>query len=35
LRSTIWEKHDRWLPFAVRSRNPVRRAGLEAVSSLG
>ncbi len=27
LRSTIREKHDRWLPFAVRSRNPARRPG--------
>jgi len=27
LRSTICEKHDRWLPFAARSRHPVRRPG--------
>jgi len=27
LRSTMCEKHDRWLPFAVRSRHPVRNAG--------
>jgi hypothetical protein len=22
------EKHDRWLPFAARSRHPVRKSGL-------
>jgi len=27
LRSTICEKHGRWLPFAVRSRHPVRSEG--------
>jgi len=26
-RSTIYEKHDRWLPFAARSRHPVGRPG--------
>ena len=25
--STIDEKYDRWLPYAVRSRHPVRNAG--------
>jgi hypothetical protein len=27
LRSTIREKHNRWLPFAARSRRRVRRPG--------
>ena len=27
LRSTIREKHYKWLPFAARSRNPVKRPG--------
>ena len=27
LRSTICDKHDRWLPFAVRSKYPVRSPG--------
>ncbi len=27
LRSAMSEKHDRWLPFAARSRHPVRRPG--------
>jgi len=26
------EKHNRWLPFAARSRNPVRRPGLARIS---